>query len=169
MNTKPNIDYNLLTDTDSYKLSHWNQYPPGLKSMMSYFESRGGDFPTCTLFGLQYLLHHSLAPRITAEMVETTAAFSAAHGEPFNRAGWMHIIEKHKGKLPVRIRAIPEGLNVPTGNALMTIESLDPETAWITNYIETMLVRLWYSSTIATTDHRTTAAHRGPALADRCY
>ena len=148
---KPNLDYNLLTDTDSYKLSHWNQYPSGLTSMMSYFEARGGEFATCTLFGLQYLLHNALSPRITAEMVDEAATFSAAHGEPFNREGWNHIVEKHQGKLPIRIRAIPEGMNVPTGSAIMTIESLDPEVPWITNYIETLLVRLWYPSTIATT------------------
>ncbi len=76
-------------DTDSYKLSHWNQYPPGLRGMMSYFESRGGEFPTCTLFGLQYLLHKTLSRRLTAAMVEEASAFAGAHGEPFNRAGWM--------------------------------------------------------------------------------
>lgn len=147
----PTPDYNLILDTDSYKLSHWNQYPDGLIGMMSYFESRGGDFETCTLFGLQYILHTALANPITRENVEDAAAFARTHGEPFNENGWMRIVEVHGGKLPVRIRAIPEGLNVPTGNALMTIESLDPETAFVTNFIETMLVRLWYPSTIATT------------------
>ena len=38
-------------DTDSYKLNHWTQYPPGTTAMMSYFESRGGLFEECTLFG----------------------------------------------------------------------------------------------------------------------
>ncbi|MGI9243535.1 MAG: nicotinate phosphoribosyltransferase [Verrucomicrobiales bacterium] len=150
----PRIDelgYNLLMDTDSYKLSHWNQYPPGLRGMMSYFESRGGEFPTCTLFGLQYLLHKTLSRRLTVAMVEEASAFAEAHGEPFNRAGWLRIVERHGGRLPVRIRAIPEGLNVPVGHAILTIESLDPEAAWLVNYIETQLVRLWYPSTIATT------------------
>ena len=31
-------------DTDSYKASHWVQYPPGVSSMYSYFESRGGRY-----------------------------------------------------------------------------------------------------------------------------
>ncbi|MEM9159249.1 MAG: nicotinate phosphoribosyltransferase, partial [Verrucomicrobiota bacterium] len=148
--TRP-LDYNLLLDTDSYKLSHWNQYPKGLKSMMSYFESRGGEFETCTLFGLQYLLHTALAQPLTADKVEEAANFAQTHGEPFNKEGWMQIVIKHNGSLPVRIRAIPEGMVVPTSNAIMTIESLDPDAAWLTNYIETLLVRLWYPSTIATT------------------
>jgi len=27
----------------------------------------------------------------------------------FNRAGWEHILKKHGGKLPVSIKAVPEG------------------------------------------------------------
>jgi len=143
--------YNPLLDTDSYKLSHWNQYPAGLKGMMSYFESRGGELEECTLFGLQYILHRYLSQPITLEQVEEAAAFAALHGEPFNEAGWKRIVAVHGGRLPVRIRAIPEGTVVPVSNALMTIESLDEEAAWVVNYIETLLVRLWYPSTIAMT------------------
>jgi len=145
------LAYNPILDTDSYKLSHWNQYPQGLTRMMSYFESRGGELAESTLFGLQYLLQDRLAVRITREMVEEANAFATAHGEPFNKAGWMRIVEVHDGALPVRIRAIEEGTIVPTGNALMTIESTDPELPWVVNYIETQLVRLWYPSTIAMT------------------
>ncbi len=145
------LAYNPILDTDSYKLSHWNQYPTGLNRMMSYFESRGGELEECTLFGLQYLLRERLAVRITKEMVAEAAAFAKAHGEPFNEAGWTRIAEVHNGALPVRIRAIPEGTVVPTGNALMTIESTDPQLPWVVNFIETQLVRLWYPSTIAMT------------------
>ena len=30
--------------------------------------------------------------------------------------GWVHILEKHGGKLPLRIRAVPEGSVVPVKN-----------------------------------------------------
>ncbi|MDQ8199897.1 nicotinate phosphoribosyltransferase [Pelagicoccus enzymogenes] len=151
LTTRRALAYNPILDTDSYKLSHWNQYPRGLKRMMSYFEARGGELEESTLFGLQYLLHDRLAVRITKEMVEEADAFARAHGEPFNKEGWMRVVEKHDGALPVRIRAIEEGTVVPTGNALLTIEGTDPELPWIVNYIETQLVRLWYPSTIAMT------------------
>ncbi|MDQ8202346.1 nicotinate phosphoribosyltransferase [Pelagicoccus sp. SDUM812003] len=150
-NDRPALPYNAILDTDSYKLSHWNQYPPGLRSMMSYFESRGGELSDCTLFGLQYLLRERIATRITQQMVDEAAAFAQAHGEPFNRLGWQRVVDKHHGCLPVRIRAIEEGTIVPTGHALMTIESTDPQLPWLVNYIETQLVRLWYPSTIAMT------------------
>ena len=43
-------------DTDSYKASHWLQYPPDVTSMYSYFESRGGRYRDTVFFGLQYYL-----------------------------------------------------------------------------------------------------------------
>lgn len=146
---KPSLEYSSITDTDSYKLSHWTQYPPGFQGMMSYFESRGGRFKECTLFGLQYLLHEYLSRRVTRQQVEDAAAFAKAHGEPFNYNGWMHIVINHGGRLPVRIRAIPEGLVVPTGNAILTIESTDERVPWVVSWLETMLVRLWAPSTVA--------------------
>jgi len=30
--------------------------------------------------------------------------------------GWQYILEKHQGKLPLRIRAVPEGSVVPVKN-----------------------------------------------------
>lgn len=147
----PDMTFNLATEGDSYKWSHWNQYPQGTSRMMSYFESRGGRFDTCTLFGLQYVLHKYVSRAVTPEGVEEAKKFAQTHREPFNEAGWHYICEKYDGRLPVRIRAIEEGTVVPTGNALLTIECDDPMCFWVVSWLETMLVRLWYPSTIATT------------------
>ena len=35
---------NIVLATDSYKTSHWRQYPPDTEYVYSYFESRGGKF-----------------------------------------------------------------------------------------------------------------------------
>ena len=34
---------NLLLNTDSYKASHWLQYPAGVDATFFYLESRGGE------------------------------------------------------------------------------------------------------------------------------
>lgn len=34
----------------------------------------------------------------------------------FNEAGWRYILEKHGGRLPVRIKAVPEGSIIPVRN-----------------------------------------------------
>lgn len=147
---KTSLGYNICLDVDSYKLSHWPQYPEGTDYMMSYLEARGGEFDECTLFGLQYLLHEYLSKPVTIEQVVVAAEFAAAHGEPFNTEGWMHIVNTYSGYLPVRIRAIPEGTVVPVKNAVLTIECFDKECFWIVSWLETLLCRLWYPSTIAT-------------------
>lgn len=143
-------DYNLILDTDSYKASHWLQYPPKTTKVFSYIESRGGRHDHTVMFGLQYYLKRYLRNPVTIEDVNEAEAFFKAHGEPFNKAGWLHIVNKHDGLLPIRIRAVPEGTVVPTSNALVTVENTCPECFWVTSWVETMLLRIWYPITVAT-------------------
>lgn len=57
-----NMINQLLLNTDSYKASHWLQYPPGTNYVSSYIEARGSTTPsTDTLFfGLQIFLKEYL-------------------------------------------------------------------------------------------------------------
>jgi len=61
----------------------------------------------------------------------------------------MRVVKKYDGKLPVVIRAIPEGMVVPVKNAVFTIECNDPECLFLIGWVESLLERLWYPSTIA--------------------
>jgi len=142
--------YSYLFDTDSYKVSHYLQYPPNTESMFSYIESRGGEYPSTVLVGPQYYLKEYLTHRVTVEEVEKANKFWTAHGEPFNYEGWMYIAKELGGKLPVRIRSLKEGTVVPTHTALITIESTDPKIFWIVSWLETMLLRVWYPISVAT-------------------
>jgi nicotinamide phosphoribosyltransferase len=141
---------NLLFNTDSYKASHWLQYPPGTDATFFYVESRGGIYDRTVFFGLQAILKEYLARPITHADVDEARDLFAAHGEPFNESGWRYIVERHGGLLPIRIRAVPEGTVVPTHNALMTVESTDSQAYWVPSYLETMLLRIWYPVTVAT-------------------
>lgn len=141
---------NLLLNTDSYKASHWLQYPPGTDATFFYVESRGGIYDRTVFFGLQAILKEYLARPVTHADVDEARDLFAAHGEPFNEHGWRRIVERHGGRLPIRIRAVPEGSVVPTHNVLMTIESTDPQAFWLPSYLETMLLRSWYPVTVAT-------------------
>lgn len=151
----------LPLNTDSYKLSHFAQYPPGTEHVFSYVEARGGSEPDApdhvVFFGLQMLLKEYVARPVTEAAVEQSAEIAAAHGLPFNAAGWRHIVQHHGGRLPVRVRAVPEGSVVPCGQVLATVENTDPACAWLTSHLETLLLRLWYPSTVATMSHATKA------------
>ncbi len=146
-------DHNIILDTDSYKASHYLQYPPNTTKLFSYLESRGGRWPATKFFGLQYLLKRYLSTRITEAMVEEAAGLFAAHGEPFPLEGWRHVARDLGGRLPLEIRAVPEGTLVPNHNALMTVTGTDPQVPWLVGWFETMLVRVWYPTTVATQSH----------------
>lgn len=147
------MNRNLLLLTDSYKFTHWKQYPSGTEHVYSYFESRGGVYPETVFFGLQYYLKEYLQGVVVTQAdINEAEAFVTEHIGPevFNRSGWEHIVREHGGRLPVRIKAVPEGSVIPTLNVLMTIENTDPACFWLTNYLETLLVQVWYATTVAT-------------------
>lgn len=157
---------NILLQTDSYKLAHWKMYPAGTQGVFSYMESRAGAaYPYTVFFGLQHLLKDRLTGVVfDAGDVERAAALATAHfgnAETFNREGWLALLEKHGGRIPMRVRAVPEGSVVPTGNVLMTVESTDDDFPWVTNYFESLLTHVWHPATVATRSRHTLAMIRG--------
>lgn len=145
-------EINRIIDTDSYKASHWLQYPPNTTLVHSYLESRGTDrdWERTVFFGLQYILKRYFLERFDLEMVEEARAVITAHGLPFNYDGWKNVVARYDGKMPFRVRAVAEGSIVPLHNALMTVENTDPEFFWLTSWFETQLMRIWYPITVAT-------------------
>lgn len=143
-----------ILKTDSYKASHFYQYPQGVQGLFAYLEARqGAKYPATMFFGLQYILNRYFNfddNCIGEDDVDTAEAFWTAHGEPFNRDGWMRVVNEHAGRLPIRIRAPKEGTLVPVGMPLLTVESTDPELFWLVTHVETALMRLWYPMTVAT-------------------
>ncbi|WP_265658187.1 nicotinate phosphoribosyltransferase [Francisella philomiragia] len=145
---------NLILMTDSYKHSHPYQYPKDANYLHFYLESRGtvnSDLGTHTrFFGLQYYIKKYLSQPITLKMIDEAEEILKAHGLVFYREGFEKILKKYNGYLPVRIRAVREGTLVPLHNVLMTIESSDPELFWLPGLLETLLLKVWYPTTVAT-------------------
>lgn len=143
---------NLILATDSYKQSHFLQYPPEARVISAYAEARLNDFSDEVLFlGLQPFLIDYLGTPVTSMDVEEAEAICTAHGVPFNRAGWDAIVADHGGFLPIAITALPEGMIVPAGLPLVQVENTDPRMPWLPTFIETALLRaIWYPTTVAT-------------------
>jgi nicotinamide phosphoribosyltransferase len=149
------IAKNIILNTDSYKTSMFAQYPAGTTGVYSYIESRGGRYDQTVFFGLQAFIKEYLLEPITQSDIDFADEILTAHGEPFNRAGWEYILDKHNGFLPVVIRAVPEGSVVPTRNVLATIENTDPACFWLTTWLETALLRaVWYGTTVASQSYK---------------
>ena len=145
---------NLILLADAYKYSHHKLYYPGTTKVYSYLESRGGYFDTTVFYGLQYFLKEYLEGQAftQADLDEAEKFMPQVFGrdDVFDKSKFQYILDKHDGYLPVRIKAVPEGTEVPVSNVLMTIENTDPECYWLTNFLETLLMQIWYPSTVAT-------------------
>lgn len=144
---------NLLLLADAYKYSHHKLYYPGTTKIYSYLESRGGRFDETVFFGLQYFLKYYLQGEvITPEKIDMAEAFLQevfGRNDVFDRSKFDYLIKKHSGRLPVRIKAVREGAVVPVNNVLVTIENTDPACFWLTNFLETLLMQVWYPCTVA--------------------
>ena len=147
---------NLILNTDSYKLAHWNQYPPKTQQIYSYLSARYGRYKYSVFFGLQYIIKKHLSKPISQKDIDEAYRVSKDHfgcKDVFNLKGWQYILDHYDGYLPIAIYAYPEGSIIPIGTPLMAIENTDPKCFWLTNYIESLLLQIWYPITIATMSH----------------
>ena len=154
-------DESAITKTDSYKLTHGPMWPQGTKYVYSYFESREQSaYPETVVFGLQYILdQHFTGKQVRREDLEEAQQFCIKHfgQDLFNRTGWESILKHHGGRLPLSIKAVPEGMVVPESNIMLSItNTCDPDDhdpalcSFVVNAMETLLVQLWYPCTVAT-------------------
>jgi nicotinamide phosphoribosyltransferase len=164
--------HNLLLLADAYKYSHHKLYAPNTTKIYSYLESRGGMFNETVFYGLQYFLKEYLEGQaFTKENIdEAEEVLNGVFGRKgvFKRENFDYILDKYNGRLPIRIKAVPEGTAVPVKNVLMTIENTDPKCFWLTNFLETLLMQVWYPSTVATLSReiRKTVEHYFELTAD---
>jgi nicotinamide phosphoribosyltransferase len=146
--------FNPILAVDSYKLSHAAAYPSDVDGMFSYIEARTSAKHMIVPFGLQMWMKKFLTVPITMQDIEEAILFAKPHGEPFDPAPWIYLLQTYRGYLPVVIRAVPEGTPVPAGNVLVTIQCTDPKLFWLSSYLETVLQRaVWYPTTVASMDY----------------
>ncbi|TNM86285.1 hypothetical protein fugu_006515 [Takifugu bimaculatus] len=103
-------------------------------------------------YGLQYILHKYFKGKVvTLEKIQEAKNIYREHfhDDVFNEKGWRYILDKYNGHLPIEIKAVPEGI-IPRGNVLFTVESTDQKCNWLTIWVETLWVQIWYPITVAT-------------------
>lgn len=157
------MNKSIILNCDSYKTSHFNQYPENTSFITSYGESRisenFGDFPNLLYFGMQMFIKEYLSNPITMpDIFLAEQVFNNHFGGKarFNREGWEYIVKTHGGYLPIHIRSIAEGSVIKRGNILFDVVNTDHRCFWLTSYIETSLLRaIWYPSTIASIGYET--------------
>ncbi|GBF95014.1 nicotinate phosphoribosyltransferase [Raphidocelis subcapitata] len=148
--------------TDSYKASHFLQYPDPTK-MVAYGEFRCGfdrdeEDTRLVWYGIRYIIDHYVARRWTMEDVERADAFYSTHNAggspyPFPRDLFAKIVTQHGGHFPVKIQALREGTPVHAHVPVYQITA-EGEFAPLCTYLETLLTMAWYPTTVATLSRR---------------
>ena len=142
--------HNLILMGDSYKYSHYLQYPENTQYISSYITSRKGG-EKVLFFGLQMFIKKYFLTPITHEDIDEAKEIITTHGEPFNEDGWRYIVNRHKGFLPIHIQALKEGTFAPMNVPQVQVVNTDPRVPWLTSFVETMLLRaIWYPTSVAT-------------------
>ncbi|PRZ49520.1 nicotinamide phosphoribosyltransferase [Tritonibacter scottomollicae] len=147
---------NILFDTDSYKLSHYAQYPEGTEAVSSYIEARSpfGEIDRLVFFGLQVELARLSGPVVTQAALDQAVPVLRAHGFDIYVQGWQQIIDEFGGCLPIEIDALPEGTLVPVRIPQLRIRNTAPGFGWLVGLLETRLLRaVWYPTTVASVSH----------------
>lgn len=142
--------------TDVYKMGHMEQYTPGTTKVYSYLLARSDKkTPTTLFYGLQYYLK-MLEVKPTWEMMEE---FLAYRKEILGMPPSDELVQQLKalvtlGYFPIKIKAIREGMQIPVRNVLMTIENTVPGFHWVVGFIESWLLKIWNTCTVATYSKR---------------
>lgn len=152
-----------LTQTDFYKIQHIYQYPKNTNLVFSNFTARSQrHFPRTvkgTVFvGLQVVLLDYFIDEFNDKFFKQplekalryyTRRIKTSLGDSVT---FEHMEKLHAlGYLPLRIRALPEGVVVPFKVPCMTMENTVAEFFWITNFVETIIsCEVWKPCTVAT-------------------
>ena len=138
--------YNLILDSDSYKVDHVNEYPEDTTYIYSSIIARKPNkfSDRVVVMGHQYAIQKYLSTRITMEMIDGAESEIVNSGYDFRRDLWEIIVKEYDGKLPLEIRAVPEGTIVPVGAVILTVVNTDPRFFWLTSYVETLLQRIMW-------------------------
>lgn len=147
-----NLNVNFILNVDSYKTAHGMMMKEGVVALESNIIARKPT-PYAThvvMMGIQIYLQEYLDITITTADIDEAEEETASRGDYFDRPFWEHIVEVHKGRVPLHIRAIPEGTVVPVGMPLVRSMSTDPAVLVIASYIETQLQRaIQFPTTVA--------------------
>jgi len=150
---------------DFYKQSHRVQYPKGTELVYSTWESRTclpplEELDSAVAFGYQafckeYLLDYFNENFFARPKDDVVAEYSRfiKYTLGDQNPETQHIERLHDlGYLPLLIKAVKEGTEVPSRVPMLTVENTVPEFFWLTNFVETILsCQTWVASTTATT------------------
>lgn len=152
---------NGLLLTDGYKTGHHQQYPEGTEQVYSNWTPRSSKYAPegcdrVLSFGQQYVitwLHDYFdtnffsrpKEQVCNEIEEELSLYLDA---PYDGSHYRALHEL--GYLPIRVKSLPEGIEVPIRVPILTVVNTHKDFYWVTNFLETILsTMLWQPMTSA--------------------
>ena len=147
---------------DFYKISHREQYPKNTKKIYATWTPRTSRIQGVNeviFFGLQafikeYLIDYFNENFFNRDIEDVINEYERVLKYTLDKeiVDSEHIRSLHRlGYLPIRIKAVEEGIRIPIKTPMFTIENTVDEFFWVTNYLETLMsCMLWQPMTSAT-------------------
>lgn len=156
---------NPFLATDGYKTGHHLMYPQGTSLVYSNFTPRSNrhanGIENVVSFGQQMVMRqiHQMFERefFGAERDVVCQEIKREYSLYLNTDYDVSHIEAlwELGYLPLNVKALPEGVEVPMGIPVLTIYNTIPEFYWLTNFLETLISNLlWKPMTSAAIGHQ---------------
>lgn len=147
---------NLLLMTDVYKLAHMLYYKPGTTKVYSYLIARSTKKSEYALFfGLQpylQMLEGKITQSNADEFYEYWKDILGSEVPDMVREKIQSLVDL--GYIPLQIKAVPEGTVIDNKNVLATITNTDDRFPWVVGFFESLLLKTWAPTTVATLSHK---------------
>lgn len=152
---------NALLLTDGYKTGHHQQYPAGTQEVYSNWTPRSNKYAPqgCDMvlsFGQQYVmqwLHDYFEVNFFAKPKDVVCNEMKTELSLYLNTDYdvSHFRALHDlGHLPIRVKSLLEGVEVPIRVPMLTVVNTKQEFYWVTNFLETILsTMLWLPMTSA--------------------
>ena len=152
---------NSLMLTDGYKTGHHQQYPKGTEEVYSNWTPRSNKYAPkgcdkVVSFGQQFVfkwLHNHFNDNFFSKPKEEVCSELKTELSLYLGTNYdvTHFEELHDLQyLPIKVKSLPEGVEVSIRVPMVTIVNTDKKFYWVTNFLETILsTMLWQPMTSA--------------------
>lgn len=144
--------------SDGYKYGHFEEYDEA-DEMVAYAEFRGPlseEDHRVVFIGMRQKVEEFIWHQWTHEEIDLLSLFMSTYNAgrtqyPFPEKLFRRFIDENDGFFPARIQAMPEGSVIQSHIPCYQITAKKPYARLVT-WLETLLTKVWYPSTVATLD-----------------
>ena len=136
----------IVDNADCYNLGHFLQKVNVDWEISHIYNRKAPMF----LYGFNSIVNAVLDTKIEMDDVERAHSNATAMGLPFPIDMWISIVNDFNGRMPLRVRALPDGKWVPKGTPYASIENTEEGFGELVTWFEQRLLKSAFPSGVAT-------------------